>query len=72
MEHDRIIEAIELQMSELDGQMARTRLNILKILADTRDLNRNIHKLQAQDMCQTHKKTIKDITQIYKVTTNRD
>ena len=72
MDHDRVMEAMQLQMSELDGQMARTRANIRKILADTRDLNRNIHKLQAQEMCQTYKKTIKDISQNYKVPTNRD
>ena len=72
MDHDRVMENMVQQMSELDEQMARTRANIRKILADTRELNRNIHKLQAQEMCQSYKKIIKDISQNYKVPTNRE
>ena len=72
MDNDQMIAAIELQTATLDGQIARMRLNILKILRDTRDLNRHLHKLEAQTLCQNHKKTTQDMTQTYKVTTNRD
>ena len=72
MDHDRVMENMEQQMAELDQQMATTRANIRKILAESRELDKNIHKAQTSEMCQSSKKTIKGMTQEYKVPSNRE